>query len=479
MNKARVLTIIGLLIFCAVVIIPPIMHGYVYPNIGDDSAVHLQMLDRMQAGDPTMPKLALPYIIIGYPIVWVSNLTSASIDVLFLWFSYLVLALIGITIYLVVSRLTDRKTGWLALILVLFCAQGILFQFYFGQTFNAINMGIVLPLLLFFTVRYITQWKIYQLVLVFLFGGLFGAFHVCGIYLPFFAGFATVVYVAHKLLIRKRVNLGVLYLGISMVLLPITAFVLLTPNVRELWYATFHTLGSAMAVPVANYMMDIVSPTILAAVAFAAVFFKDALKGITTEVKILVFLMSCMAVVLAVSAFGKLSLGPFRQALDLATVLALLVSLLIMGILKMPKNRMASVVLLLAVGFGLFHNLPTWFGYNSAIRPADKEAIAYVNTLNRGSYNCSAEVAPWIYDRFMTLARWEKSPDAEGFVAPILITRSLPMTPRSTKGNIWYEYHGIEPDSDYILLESFSDSKVTVKVYENIGKGVIVPMRGR
>jgi len=215
--------------------------------------------------------------------------------------------------------------------------------------------------------------------------------------------------------------------------------------------------------------MDIISPSVLLIVALIVVFSKDILKDISEEGKALAFLLSCMAIVLAVSAFAKISLDPFRQALDFATVLALLVAVLVSMVASIPKNKLVSILLVLIIGFGLYHNLPTWFGYNSAIRQADREAIAYVNTLNLDIYNCSAEVAPWIYDRF-TEPKYKSPPEEGGIYAPILIKRDTPMTPRGDPENMWYERHGLEPDDNYVPLKSFSDNKVTITIYGYIGE---------
>ncbi len=461
MNRGRIITIFGLLLFCVIVILPPLIHGYIYPTVGDDTAAHLAIFDRIKAGTYGNVPMILSYRVIGYPLAWVSNWSGLSVDVLFLWFNYIALILIGLTIYIVVARLIDKKAGWLALVVTLFGAQGILFQFYYGQVFNAINMGIILPLLLFFSVRYLTQGRVYQFILAILFGVLFGAFHTSGVYLPFVAGLTTVVYLVYRLFKRARVNLRVVSLGGSLVFLSAIAFLVSITNVDDLWNAVFHQLNLTLSVPITSFLMGIVSPTVLVMLAFVVVFLKDILKNISFEGKMLAVILLCMSVVLAVAAFAKLSLDPFRQALDLSTVLALLAVVLVGAIAWKPKNQVIMVVLLLAVGFGLYHNLPTWFSYNSAISKADKEAIAYVNTLNRVSYNTSPEVAFWIYDRF-TEAKY--SENAMG----ILIVRNIAMTPRSDPKNKWFQEHGVSPDKDYRLLESFKEGKTIVEVYEKV-----------
>ena len=46
-DKGRIVTLILLVVFVLIVILPPIIYGYTYPNLGDDCAEHLRMLDEM------------------------------------------------------------------------------------------------------------------------------------------------------------------------------------------------------------------------------------------------------------------------------------------------------------------------------------------------------------------------------------------------------------------------------------------------
>lgn len=465
MVKSKITTIVGLLLFCVVVFLPPIIHGYAYPNIGDDSAMHLEAIDLLRVGDMTKVGY-LGIVLVGYPILWISSLTNIGIDPLFLWFSSLALVLVGITLYFVMRGLVNNQAGWLSLILVIFCAQGVLFQFYFGQIFNLINIAIILPWLIFFTVRYLTKGKVSQLVLTIFFAGLFGAFHSSGIYLPFFAGFVTVVYVIYSRVKKQRIQLRGVVLGASIVVFSILVAVFLDPFalmrrniIVEAICSVFNFDANRMAVPVANYMLGIVSITILGILVFTCMFYKDILKNIRDETKILLAILLSGAVLLTVATFARISFDPWRTALDLATILALIATVSVGLFLRQQKNKSVVIVLVLLVCMGLFHNMPTWFSYNSAIRPADKQAIAYVNTLGYESYACSAEVAPWIYSRFIEAEYRKDGSD-------LLIVRSEPMTPRSDVNNMYYDRHGVLPDESFELTKTFRDSQVEVYVYE-------------
>ena len=126
---------IGLIIYTLIIILPPIIHGYVYPNQGDDSAYHLAYFEKLQNGEEaTMVYPAR--LITGYAIVGISNFTGLSIDTVFLWFNYLTLVAIGFSVFIFISYLSDWRGGLLAIPLVIFTGMAVLFQFNAGAIFG-------------------------------------------------------------------------------------------------------------------------------------------------------------------------------------------------------------------------------------------------------------------------------------------------------------------------------------------------------
>jgi DNA-directed RNA polymerase subunit M/transcription elongation factor TFIIS len=221
--------------------------------------------------------------------------------------------------------------------------------------------------------------------------------------------------------------------------------------------STINNVFKGLTVPVNHWLMSILSPSILVLSALVAMFCKDLKKLLAdNRAKITGFILAVLSFLLIVAAFGKLSLDPWRQAVDLATVVAMLIAVCLGLLLPKQKNVALYVVVALAIGFGLFHNLPTWFSYNSAIRQVDVQAIEYAN--NYKTFSCSSQIAPWVYMRYTEA----KHRDNEG---EIVIMRDKPMTPRSTKDNVWYQYHGWTPDLSYELVEVFDDGVVRIEIY--------------
>ena len=146
---------IVLLLLVLLIMLPPAIHSYAYPNLGDDSAVHLAVMDVM--ADYQLPETAYwGQLIVGYPLVGIAELFGVSIDTAFLWWSYVMLALAVVVIFLVVGSLVSRWAGMIATVLVVFGTQGAMYLFHYGQIFNIVNMLIVLPVAIWFLVKGLT-----------------------------------------------------------------------------------------------------------------------------------------------------------------------------------------------------------------------------------------------------------------------------------------------------------------------------------
>lgn len=84
MNKKWVYLILAIL--CLILVLPPVIHGYIYPNGGDDSGLHLNVIQQISVSHP-IPKL-IDYSgewMVGYPMMLLNNylhipLTTSVID---------------------------------------------------------------------------------------------------------------------------------------------------------------------------------------------------------------------------------------------------------------------------------------------------------------------------------------------------------------------------------------------------------------
>ena len=105
-------------------------------------------------------------------------------------------------------------------------------------------------------------------------------------------------------------------------------------------------------------------------------------------------------------------------------------------------------------------NLQAWFGNNSALKDADKQAIEWLNQQEGSHYTATAEVAPWIYGRFLDKEYVESVEEADWVIA-----RSEPMTPRCDEENVFYKERAEVRVEGLEMLEEFDEDGVEVTIY--------------
>lgn len=466
--SGKPLTVFLIVLFCALIMLPPIIHGYIYPTLGDDTAdPHLATFDRIlenvRTGEPVGEVHYLAYPIVGYPMAYISEAFGVSIDDQFLWFNYIALVLVGLSCYFVVSRLVNRVAGLFALFLPVFCAQGLMFLFHCGTIFNIINIGVILPWVVYFAVKWLKDRRVYQLIFALVFAVLFSTFHTSGVYLVAAVVLALVVFVVYRIKKQKGVGLlKVVFFGLGMAAVCSLCIWFLTPwGVRTI----IESPSAVMVVPAGLFFRHIVSLSVWAILAVSlALIYGHRTGKVRAETKMLVFALLCLVIPLIPTTFiNELALDVCRQAFALATIVAVMAAVFAGLVYEFGKSKLVILLLVLFAVAGSFNNVINWFDYNSAIRQVDKDAIAYVNTLDCETYSCNVGVAPWVFGRFVDLEYTETDGD-------VLVERNMAMTPQCNKDDYWFKPHGIEPNEDYRLLETFDNDKdgIVVSVYEKI-----------
>lgn len=466
MSRNRILSIVCLLAFCAIVISPPIIRGYLYPNIGDDTAMHMRQFDAIGlhpdsrrplyddyrlVGYP-LDVLYGAYYIIGYPLDIASHVLHVDNDTLFFWFNYLALWGVGISMFFVFRHLLGTVAGLLALVVPVFTSFAVLLLFYSGVIFNIINMGIVLPWICYFAIRLVmTGRKCYAVGVVCL-SSLFAVFHSTGVYLPFICLAGLIVYILYKRWSGEHIPkwlwacagaLGGLGLGVYFMVAPVFERLLAHDTTPKLWG------GTLLWESLLHYM----SPLLLVVMLVSLGIVVSKYRHLEVREKVVLALFGILPVVMLPAIVFGWSPQPMRQGYDFAILLSVF-AVVLLGVVFRVEKQMAVRVLLVAVCIGgAFVHIGGWAGgYNSALERVDIEAIEYVNTLDGDSYSCSDTVDHWIYDRYLNKGYLPKGGN-------ILIVRSEPM-----KSKVVLKEDG-DLTSDRMVLNMFSDGAVEIVVY--------------
>jgi hypothetical protein len=363
--KKFCIILIVLLIYTLIIFAPPIIHGYVYPNTGDDTGFHLNYFNKIQDGVSG----SLQYWgqnIIGCPLVWVGNLTGTSLSFLFMWFNFIVLWMIGIVYFIVLAKLINYKVGLLAIPMVMFIIPSTLNLYDNGSIYDLMTVGIIFPILIFCNVKLWATKKWYWSIPLVVVVGLFMVVHTMGI------------------------------------------------------------IGGSSAyptIPSFSQFLSIYTGYILPVLLVFALFYLICLNkwNISKEHKITLISLTVVIVALSFLVFTNLIGWSMRLASDLAIILPLLVVSLL-GIFIYHNKVLFSIIATMIVVLSI-PLCSSYFQYNSAVKPLDKEVIEYVNTLDGEYFSCSPEVAPWIYGQFLN----KKYKEGE---LPYII-RSQPMSPRT------------------------------------------------
>lgn len=184
-KKSKYCFLVLLFALTIISIMPPILHDYIYPTAGDDSATHMMYFENMgrpvedyYVGHPPVPVYPLYY---GQYIVGkLMNALPFDVPTSFLWFNYIVLALAVWAVGMAVALAYGYYAGALASLLV-FGRSYLLTQFYWGVIFDIAGVAVLLPIMLLCLHKYDrgVGWKLGAVAS----GILFAVFHANGKYL--------------------------------------------------------------------------------------------------------------------------------------------------------------------------------------------------------------------------------------------------------------------------------------------------------
>ena len=379
-----------LLVLSVILLLPPIVHGYIYPNGGDDTSHHLIVMEQVKLADP-IPHLYLyaGQWMVGYPLIIMRDYLHISLPLSFMWFNYLALVGALFSIYFVCSKMFGKVAGLLTAVVAVFAAQIILEQFLAGLIFNLINMSIIFIWLAYFTVTGIVRrnWK--RGMVAVLLAALFVNFHATGNYIA--------------------------VLGAPFVIGSPGTFYSITEKIKQ-GLTIFNHVSSA------DMMNYIQVATGIFAVAGIGFYFAIKEWRKNKEVSLFVILLSILCAGLVVIACPILTISPVpvRQLQD-AINLAVIIGGFLLGLWLRKVEFNTGIVVAVVVILSVVLVLPNWlFRDNSAIKPVDRQAINYINTLSEKGFYGNEYLSSNIYGRYINKLYEPGS--------GVYIWRSIPMT---------------------------------------------------
>jgi len=457
--KRNLIVISCFIIFIAIILFPPIVYHYIYPNINDDTATLFGSLI-----SHNYPYTGFVYI--GVPLLWLAKLIHVSSFHVWMWFNLVALIPCGVALYFIGTKLFNWKIGLMMLFVPIFVSGGILEYQYMGIIFSLIEVVILIPLLIYCATKYLLEKRVYQLVILIILAIFTSTFHTSGLYVPLIAGVALVSYIVYKIARHEssKYYLKVALIAIGIVAVSIVGMALISDKTLQFVNQLSNSLFNGQSIVTRQYSMQfglwlsfVAIPIVLIIIVSVFAIIREKVK-LTNPVKIYLYILSCWLFVLAVLGFGKISTDPIRAELDASVVIGLIATILIGVVFTQVKDKAMIYALSFIVVLGIAIQFNLWFRNNSAIKESDRQAIAYLNTLDYTNYNCTSNVPYWVYNQ---LIKEKYSPTD----MDLIITRNKPMTPRSDITVPEYIPHDYSVTSQ-VLVKSFINNGVEVDIYE-------------
>ena len=451
---SKLIRIVVFIVFIIIVLLPPILNEYIYVGDGDDSSLHLT---NIKSSD-LFNQLYLGYAVIGYPVKFISNAFQLDLNMVYMWTCYILLICVGLSFYYVLSRLVNWQAGLLGMYIPFFITLGLWWQFDYGMVFNYVNVGIILPFLIYHSVKYISTPTLKRCLVVIGISIIFGLFHSTSIYiLPTVVLLIVIYYIKHKLK-HQKVDHRLMMTGIVVVTFNIICLGILYAQTQKILPEAIFEAFSGIRMCPPFYYVGCVSLFTLGILAYSLYSYKG-IKGKTDQVSKLLIILSVLAMVLFISTLG-ISESPDRQIMDMGTILALIACVL--GGLIIQHDKIGRVIIISLVSIGFIVNLGGWFEYRNSVNPIDKEVFSYMNQLECDTYSCSSSIAPLIYNQYIKQSYVDNDAD-------IIIMRSEPMTAASNKDSIAFKNKAFLPHYDpdltsYKLVMSYNDD-IRIDVY--------------
>ncbi len=345
---------------------------YTCLTISSDSKKHAEFINAV-ANNLSVKDISGVYpaqIWFGYILGWIDKVIHVAPIVLFSVFALMCLVGTGFAIYYVVSRLVDKTTGIIAVIVGIGTTNTIFFLFRYGVEYSLLDMYIVLPLAIFCLIKWLTTKKWWYIVVGLILMALFSSLHLVTMYMPYMMAFIFILLASYWIIKRKNMIrfaiLAVIVLGINVLFYKL----FLASSVEHSMSDIVHHISGEAVVTYSSfwaYVLDLKRyilpvPTIIGlGVAYYAIKYRKLLN-LNTETKYLLFILGSMAVTLLGGGILGITGHPDRLMLDGITLLALCMTILLGKIwqLKNVELSWAKMGCYVFIGSALFAKLIEW-----------------------------------------------------------------------------------------------------------------------
>ncbi len=348
-----------LLLFSLILLAPLIQNHHQQIDKSTDIVQHTAVIQAVVGGQPLPWVVYMGEVIVGYPLAGIVKLSGLDVKTVYLWFNFLALISAAFSLFFVTRKLIGKTASWLSVPITMFCSVSILAMFTAGVIFNVINMYVILSWALYFVIKWITRKRWYYWLVSILMLGLFFVFHATGMYLPF----AMALFLGMAVLYRIFKGQYVSFKPIMMLCIPM-AIIGVFLSLKYLPMLKFMGGDIGMDYSVVNPFQFIrlnlgyVTTGLLCLAVCGYIALRKQIK-LTTETKLFGLLLLCFTLPLSAGMFLNILASSARMALDLASIIALLIACLLGALLEKRGGWFKDAVMYIVIA-GVCVTLFSW-----------------------------------------------------------------------------------------------------------------------
>lgn len=361
---------------CAVVVFIPlltknhIVQTIMYePEKVSDFRQYVVMVDLMASGD-TPWTLYPAQLYFGKFLAFIVNTFNVDTANLVMWFYFVLLFATIVAIYFVISKTTDKHNAWLGLGLSIFCTTGILGLYAYGVIFSVVNVYIWLLLAIYLAAKWLSGGRWYYFVLCIAFSLLYTVSHLTAFYAPYAMLVILGIMVLVKCIKRKSFSIrkpimlwSIIFasnIWLTYKIFPIYMVFMnkvVNNNIASVVSDNTSTSVVVEGIPreysviydpiaFSNFVMNFLSiatTVILTLVIFSVWKFRKEIVY-STQTKYMVAILGGFIIALGIGAFTVLAPDPVRAGIDMATLLAITIAI-VLGSIKIYWLKYATIML--------------------------------------------------------------------------------------------------------------------------------------
>jgi len=348
-----------LLLFSLILVAPLIQNHHTQIDKSTDIVQHTAVIQSIVDGKSLPWIVYVGEVVVGYPLAGIVKVTGVDVRTVYVWFNFIALIGAALSLFFVTRKLVGKTASWLSIPITMFCSVSLLAQFTSGIIFNVINMYIILPWALYFVVKWITKKRWPYLLSSIIMLGVFFIFHATGIYLPFGMGLFFALAIIYRIFKGRYASFKpIMMLCVPLVVIGAILATKYLPMLKFMGSDMGMDYNTVSLFQFVRLNLGYVTTGLLCLAGYGYITVRKQIQ-LSTETKLFGLLLLCFVLPLSVGMFLNISASSARMALDLASIIALLVACMLGVLIERKRGWLRDATIYLTIA-GVVITLFSW-----------------------------------------------------------------------------------------------------------------------